>query len=123
MLESGSFGSTVVSQVLASSSPTFRVALELGEGDAAPGPEVTVPALLAYEQTTVDASILTQFLFASQTILDAADPNNTGAWLAATPGLNTFLTQVHDDQTIPNSTVRPGCMVRKIWQPSWDLNK
>ena len=66
----------------------------------------TVLAGFGHDPATVDAataaSVLGQFAFAAQTIVEGGDPNNYAATAAATTAV--YMAQVNGDQTIPNQS-------------------
>ena len=123
LLESNSFGPLVRGNLAANASADFRAFLgNFAAENGLPPAQALIPAYLAYEQVMTDAqraslnATFQSFVFAAQTILDAADPNSYAQKLGE--NTNVLLHEVvgggqNDDgstglpdQVIPNSTQR-----------------
>ncbi|MCG3863009.1 MULTISPECIES: VolA/Pla-1 family phospholipase [unclassified Photobacterium] len=112
LLNSGSFGNLIKGNILASSNADFKN--QCGDtsiplcyqgyeaGLISDGSETSLATL----STIYDS--FTQFAYAAQTVLDSVDPINHSLLVPSTTSV--YLTQVQNDQTIPNLTP-PGTTV------------
>ncbi|PQJ66422.1 VolA/Pla-1 family phospholipase [Photobacterium angustum] len=112
LLNSGSFGNLIKGNILASSNADFKN--QCGDtpiplcyqgyeaGLISDGSETSLATL----STIYDS--FTQFAYAAQTVLDSVDPINHSLLVPSTASV--YLTQVQNDQTIPNLTP-PGTTV------------
>ncbi|GAA0857460.1 VolA/Pla-1 family phospholipase [Aliiglaciecola litoralis] len=123
LMESASFGNLIKGSLLAASSADFQAFLTAyATENQIPAEQALAPAFVAFE-ATLNATQLegindtfAQFVFAAQTITDAADPNNYAALLAENStfmfheviggGTNDNGDTALPDQVIPNSTVK-----------------
>ena len=106
LLNSGSFGNLIKGNILASSNADFKN--QCGDtpiplcyqgyeaGLISDGSETSLATL----STIYDS--FTQFAYAAQTVLDSVDPINHSLLVPSTASV--YLTQVQNDQTIPNLT-------------------
>lgn len=122
LMESPSFGNLIKGSLLAASSADFQQFLagyaaqnEIPVDQAIAPAYVAFSALLTPSQAAEINATFAQFVFAAQTISDAADPNNYAALLASNStfmfhevvggGLNDDNSVALSDQVIPNTTV------------------
>lgn len=121
LIESPSFSNLIKGSLLASSSAEFQAFLvNYATENQIPADQAIVPAFIAYEAQLDAAGLATinatfaSFVFAAQTITDAADPNNFAAMLASNSsfmfqeviggGTNDDGSTALPDQVIPNTT-------------------
>lgn len=121
LLESASFGPLVKGSLAAQSSPEFQQFLgayaqanQIPVAQAIPGAYQAFEAQLTQEQLAGLTSVFRSFVFAAQTILDAADPNSFAQMLGENTnvllhevvggGQNDDGSAALPDQVIPNST-------------------
>lgn len=122
LMESPSFSGLIKGSLLAASSEEFQAFLvAFATENQLPADEALVPAYFAFEAQLDEAGlaeikgIFSSFVFAAQTITDAADPNNFANLLAGNTnfifheviggGTNDDGATALTDQVIPNSTV------------------
>lgn len=106
LLNSGSFGNLIKGSILASANADFKA--QCGNNpiaDCYKGYEATLinegsESSIATLSTIYDS--FTQFAYAAQTVLDSVDPINHSLLVPSTASV--YLTQVQNDQTIPNLT-------------------
>lgn len=123
LIESPSFGSLIKGSLLAASSTDFQQFLgAFAAQNGIPVEQALAPAFNAFEAQLSAAQLaevnatFASFVFAAQTITDAADPNNYAALLGSNStfmfhevvggGLNDDGSTALPDQVIPNSTTR-----------------
>ncbi|WJG07875.1 VolA/Pla-1 family phospholipase [Aliiglaciecola sp. LCG003] len=121
LIESPSFGNLIKGSLLAASSTDFQQFLATYAAEQEiPADQAIVPAFIAFEAQLTEAqragvnATFASFVFAAQTISDAADPNNFAALLAGNSkfvfhevvggGVNDDGSVALPDQVIPNST-------------------
>lgn len=125
LLESGAFSPLVKASLVAAASTDFQQFLgAYAAANQIPVSQALVPAYLEFEaglsssqRAAIQSEIFSPFVFAAQTVIDLADPNNYAARLAAnTPvlvhevvggGVNNDGSTGLPDQVIPNSTALP----------------
>ncbi|KPA54136.1 lipase [Photobacterium leiognathi subsp. mandapamensis] len=106
LLNSGSFGNLIKGSILASANADFK---------AQCGNNPIADCYQGYEATLINEgsesalatlgsiySSFTQFAYAAQTVLDSVDPINHSLLVPSTASV--YLTQVKNDETIPNNT-------------------
>ncbi|WP_305814128.1 VolA/Pla-1 family phospholipase [Photobacterium leiognathi] len=106
LLNSGSFGNLIKGNILASANADFKA--QCGNNpiaDCYQGYEATLINEGSESSLATLGSIyssFTQFAYAAQTVLDSVDPINHSLLVPSTASV--YLTQVKDDETIPNNT-------------------
>lgn len=122
LLESASFGPLVKASLLAGASTDFQAFLgQYAVTNQVPVEQALIPAYLAFDALLSDAAraeinaLFGEFVYAAQTVYDAADPNNYAALLGSTTpvllqevvggGTNDDGSTGLPDQVIPNNTM------------------
>ncbi|MZG56868.1 VolA/Pla-1 family phospholipase [Photobacterium lucens] len=106
LLNSGSFGNLIKGSILASANADFKA--QCGNNpiaDCYQGYEATLINEGSESALATLGSIynsFTQFAYAAQTVLDSVDPINHSLLVPSTASV--YLTQVKNDETIPNNT-------------------
>ncbi|WP_305810479.1 VolA/Pla-1 family phospholipase [Photobacterium leiognathi] len=106
LLNSGSFGNLIKGNILASANADFKKQCgDTSIADCYQGYEATLINDGSENSLATLGSIyssFTQFAYAAQTVLDSVDPINHSLLVPSTTSI--YLTQVKDDETIPNNT-------------------
>ncbi|WP_318493031.1 VolA/Pla-1 family phospholipase [Photobacterium leiognathi] len=106
LLNSGSFGNLIKGNILASANADFKKQCgDTSIADCYEGYEATLINDGSENSLATLGSIyssFTQFAYAAQTVLDSVDPINHSLLVPSTTSI--YLTQVKDDETIPNNT-------------------